>query len=377
MLSVLNFRCLSGHYGMAELVLAVIGVLPVILEALKSYRAIHDKVRTFSNCCQELAWIQRRLNTQKLKFFYNCERLIRLKLRQNEDLEDLIDNSKQSFWFEESPNTKIRNALGRITVDLLEGTIAEVQTILQDFDADLQCLDVIKSEMCEVIFLSINLCIALSNTTFLQGESLKKAFRRLRQSFTIVIEKSRFSKHLDMLQSLNEDLKGLVEDSIDWASNEQRRKLAESKAVASSSVVEYNMVQRAAEKLHEALNGAWCCNGLGHTHHCAKLCVDAQVSRGVRLDLAISYGKHSAQDIGRCDRLRREIGSLANISLLVTLQTIIPLGCTSNRPAPRLDQPSQARKEGCRAPKTVTAKVILIVQRCVALQLKRLEVAIL
>lgn len=47
---------------MVESVLGAIGALPVILEALKSYRAIHDKVRMFRDCCQELAWIQKRLN---------------------------------------------------------------------------------------------------------------------------------------------------------------------------------------------------------------------------------------------------------------------------------------------------------------------------
>ncbi|KAH0841626.1 hypothetical protein FOPE_06733 [Fonsecaea pedrosoi] len=263
----------------AEVVLGAVGLLPVILEVLRSYRDIHDKVRTFRNCCQELAWIQTRLKTQKLKFFYNCERLIRIKLEQNEELEDLIDLSTQKFWFDESANKRVRDSLGRITVDLLQDIVAEIQTILNDFDNDLQCLDVIKSER-------------------VVGESLQKAFRRLRQGFTIVFEKSRFSRNLDRLQSRNKELKSLIEDSIDWSFHEQRRRPTKSKDAIRSSVAEYNIVQRVAGKLHEALNEAWCCNGLGHTHHYAKLCVGVQVNRGVRLDLAISYGKHGAQDTG-------------------------------------------------------------------------------
>lgn len=64
-----------------------------------------------------------------------------------------------------------------------------------------------------------------------------------------------------MLQSLNQDLKGRIEDSIDWARYEQHRRSTESKDATRSSVTEYNIVHRDAEKLHEALNGAWCCNG--------------------------------------------------------------------------------------------------------------------
>ena len=48
-------------------------------------------------------------------------------------------------------------------------------------------------------------------------------------------------------------------------------------------------IQKASQKLHEALSNAWCCGDLTHAEHFAKICLDAKVEAGVNLDLAILY----------------------------------------------------------------------------------------
>lgn len=47
-------------------------------------------------------------------------------------------------------------------------------------------------------------------------------------------------------------------------------------------------IRVASDKLHGALNGAWCCNELAHFEHDLRLCLDAKARDGVCLNIAIT-----------------------------------------------------------------------------------------
>lgn len=126
---------------------------------------------------------------------------------------------------------------------------------------------------------------ANSNIPF-QGESLKLAIRRLRNSSKIAFEKSKYEKSLSDLRDHNSQLCQLRSHLGDF---QNRRTCPAGRCIGRKTLPsKITAIQQASQKLHEALSNAWCCGDLAHAGHFAKICLDAEVQAGVHLDLAIS-----------------------------------------------------------------------------------------
>ena len=120
----------------------------------------------------------------------------------------------------------------------------------------------------------------------LQGESLKSAIRRLRNSSKITFEKSKYEKSLSDLRDHNSQLCQLRSHLGDF---QNQRTCPADRCIGRKTLPsQITAIQRASQKLHEALSNAWCCGDLAHAGHFAKICLDAEVQAGVHLDLAIS-----------------------------------------------------------------------------------------
>jgi len=133
-----------------------------------------------------------------------------------------------------------------------------------------------------------------SNSIYLQGESIRKTFVRLRKAAAISFEKPHFEKLLADLREYNYDLKELR-----CQINELQQPPQRSPTFNHSHEyprARYELIQKSSQKLHEALADAWKCQDSAHFGHYAKLCVDAEVGSGVQLKMAVSYHRTVAQN---------------------------------------------------------------------------------
>lgn len=109
---------------------------------------------------------------------------------------------------------------------------------------------------------------------------MKAVIKRFKGTIKITLDESRHKKCLASLRDRNGDL-GTLRSQInafqEYSENGNQTILP----------ADYNAIQAAARKLHEALCEAWYCDD-AHRGHFAKLCLDAHVQKEVRLDLAIS-----------------------------------------------------------------------------------------
>jgi len=116
-----------------------------------------------------------------------------------------------------------------------------------------------------------------------QHEKLKSAIYRVRDSVKIAFDKSTYDENLSKLRERNSDLIALRSQIREFHKNR--------KDLASSSVTtqHYEAVNSASKTLHKALSDAWNCPYPGHKAHYGKLCVEAQASNALRLDIALSH----------------------------------------------------------------------------------------
>jgi hypothetical protein len=147
---------------MAEAVGIVLGVLPIIFEALKAYRSTYDKISTFRQCSKELEWIHMRLRVQKLRFFNSCWLLLHLKIEQDEKLQEMFAGESEQLWYDKDLNEQMDGALG-IARDLCEAIVKDIKACLQDIERDLSCLETVRTKKAAVSYDSIT---SLSSDTY-------------------------------------------------------------------------------------------------------------------------------------------------------------------------------------------------------------------
>ncbi|EON64583.1 hypothetical protein W97_03816 [Coniosporium apollinis CBS 100218] len=247
-----------------------VGVLPVIVLTAEAYRTTYDKIRTFRDWSREVERLQARLNAQKHFFFNECQLLLRLVVHSDRSqamLEDLGD----ILWKDQELNNRMHRCLDT-NVDLCRSLINEALKVLQELDTDLDCFNEVTARR-------------------LRDESIKKTIRRIRHSVTVTFQKSRYERRLSCLREYNDDL-GTLREQLGAIKRPPSCSNISCIAKRSSIPPRFSDMQHASQKLHEALTSSWCCADAEHSGHCARLCLDVEVTDGVRFDLAISYHRN-------------------------------------------------------------------------------------
>ncbi|KAJ8114277.1 hypothetical protein OPT61_g3796 [Boeremia exigua] len=241
------------------------GVLPLLVEAVKSYSTISKKTHTLRHYSKEIKSISEQLKVHR-GIFLNEVRLLLRSVTSEEEVESMLEDAVDQRWTKTYLDNKIRMVL-QDSFEVCRGIIEETGDIL----------DTMRGEMAKFDEL-------LAQRT--KGESFKSALKRLGGAFKITFNKSQYDSCLANLRDRNGDLKTLRSQVSTFQRQDYQKRGSgiQNKALPNG----IGLIQNASHKLHEALCGAWCCDDPAHRGHDAKLCIDAQVQAEVRLDLAIS-----------------------------------------------------------------------------------------
>ena len=248
-----------------EIVGLAFGVVPVVVETLKSYSYLKDKLHTCRHYSDEVEEVAARLAGSRTNF-NNEIQLLRRSLKNERQAPKLDDDVEDAL--QESFRSCIK-------------TIERIKKILGKMDTDMAKLDELFEKKSQVSSCRgpVHRCHVL---TTLQGHSI----RRLRGVVTITLNESKYEKQLSKLRERNNDLSEL---------RSQIDALRKQAKCSTAIIVQHKplptrfcAVQNTSKQLHTALHEIWHCGGSAQRAHYAKICLDAEVADEVRLDLAIS-----------------------------------------------------------------------------------------
>ncbi|KAF2651954.1 hypothetical protein K491DRAFT_696015 [Lophiostoma macrostomum CBS 122681] len=241
-----------------------LGVLPILLEAIKAYSSVSRSLRVFRHCSSELKSIEKQFLIRRGIFRNECCLLLRL-VGDDGAAKDMIDNEADERWKDEQLDARLGAALKdnillcRIAIEASKDAIDDLQEELHKFDLFVE--------------------------SRIGGESIRSTIRRLRAAARITLDKSKYERILANLRDHNADLTQLRSH---FGELQQQRDCTERDSLNRKSPFRGGTIRTASLKLYEALCSAWCCEDADHDGHNAKLCLEAEVEEEVRLDLAIS-----------------------------------------------------------------------------------------
>ncbi|KAH7116725.1 hypothetical protein B0J11DRAFT_442323 [Dendryphion nanum] len=248
-----------------EVASVFLGVLPLLIEAVKSYSSVSASLSTFRHYSREVKTVQRQLKVHHRIFLNECRLLLRL-VEDEQGAKDMLDNELDDRWTDKRLNSRFRGVL-KENFELCKIIVEACKEILDEIWDELRKFDVLKEKQNK-------------------NEPIKTTIRRLRDSIRITFEKSKYEKSINSLRDHNTELSTLRSHvgELETARSCAQRACISHKIVPTS----ISAIRTTSRGLHKALSAAWCCADESHGGHYAKICVEGEVQSWVRLDLAIS-----------------------------------------------------------------------------------------
>ncbi|KAH4115333.1 hypothetical protein HBH47_181800 [Parastagonospora nodorum] len=243
----------------------VFGILPILIQVVKSYSDVADSLHTFRHYSKEVKSVSLQLKVQNGIFLNHCRLLLRL-VEDDKAAEDMLEDGSDQRWTSKELNDKL-NVVLKDSLELSRSIIEETKDVIDEMKEEMRKFDHLKAQK------KID-------------ESFRAAIKRLRGAVQISFNKSKYERCLASLRDHNDDLNTLRSQIRAF----QHQATTTAGATVRHKVLpdRFQSIQSASQKLHEALCSAWCCDDAKHRGHFAKLCLDAEADTEVRLDIAIS-----------------------------------------------------------------------------------------
>ena len=123
------FREMSG----IEIAGLALGAIPVLLEAIKSYRDTYDHIQDFKHATPRLQIIDAQFRVCRINFLSECRLLLNLVLSDHQLSQEMIGNTQHDLWKDVTVERQL--------ADLLHDDISACATIVKDTSATIQAFD--------------------------------------------------------------------------------------------------------------------------------------------------------------------------------------------------------------------------------------------
>jgi hypothetical protein len=265
----LSSLLLSGMSGI-EIAGLIFGVVPVVVEILKSYRTAKERLNTFRKYGSVIHDVQLRYRVAATSFSNDCQLLLRAVVDDARELPEMLEDPQHSGWHDPRLEPRFRTFLGQ-DYKLFEDIVVLIRNVLRDTST------------------ALNACEGQATG----GRAQVAVTKRFYLAFNISRKENQYRRWLDTLDQWNHKLSKL---------SKQRCKLHKRRSVQSSCLVRqavprrFEDIQAASRVLHESLQDSWSCTNISHTGHQAKLSIEAEADYGdVQLDMIIACRKHDAK----------------------------------------------------------------------------------
>ncbi|KAF2142613.1 uncharacterized protein K452DRAFT_350916 [Aplosporella prunicola CBS 121167] len=246
----------------------VFGVVPILIEAVKSYRVLTEKLQIFRTYSTAVQRIRLRVRIQETSFRNEYDDIT---------LQDMLKDPGNWYWQDKALDEKFQKCLcGGGQYELCREILQAIYDALTD----------IKKEM--------SYFVQTAQTA--NAEPKGDTATRLREAFRLSFKEKQYKEKLEDLSVWNAEFAHI---------RTQNSELQQPQHASTACIVRkplpptYPEVRQASEKLHDTLEKAWCCSNSSHTGHQAKLLLDAKAKSGIRLDMAISCRQKSSTAVER------------------------------------------------------------------------------
>ncbi|KAI8940619.1 hypothetical protein NX059_001891 [Plenodomus lindquistii] len=259
-----NLNVMSG----IEIAGLVIGVVPVVVEILKSYSTAQRRLTSFSRHTEVASDIQLRFQVTAANFNNDCRLLLQAAVLHPGEISDLIDDPTHERWHEQELDIEKRlQKLLEQDYELCQNIIVRLRDILRETQNSL-----------------IKLEGGLSNGKQSQNEAVRKIWH----AFNTSRKENEYIRQLDSLDKWNTALRKLRKQRCKM--HERAKKTGTSASIVRKAVPRsYQQIRVAAQQLGESLHDSWSCTNTSHSGHQAKLSLDAKSGpEDVQLDIVVA-----------------------------------------------------------------------------------------
>ncbi|KAF2122843.1 hypothetical protein BDV96DRAFT_593328 [Lophiotrema nucula] len=238
-----------------------LGAIPVLLETIKSYQDVYDKIQTFKKATKQFQIIDAQLQVCRLNFRNECCLILDLVLHDREVSNAMVKDASHVSWHSTTTQQRLD--------DLLRDHADACATIVSDTYASIQRL------RARLLKFQIS------------SSAPSRTLQRARNSATFTMEKSRFERDLSELRKRNADL-SLLRTQLTAM---QSRPKASFRSIDAPILGQVQNIRNASSMLYETLKTSWSCSNQRNVQHSVKLCVDARpssIANSVNLDIAIT-----------------------------------------------------------------------------------------
>ena len=125
-----------------------LGVLPVVIEAVKAYHTTCEKIQIFRHYSREVERIRKQFRVRQRMFLNECHLLLQLVV-DDDVTKAMLGDFEHSLWRDKDLNNQLNNYLSD-SYQSCKDIVEDTQTILEDVGEELRCFDVIASEKLKV-----------------------------------------------------------------------------------------------------------------------------------------------------------------------------------------------------------------------------------
>jgi len=130
----------------------VLGILPILVEALKAYSSAAEKIHTFRHVSREIGRIQRRFQTQKQLFKNECFHLLSLVVDEDDAAWEMLANKSHALWQDPGLDGKMRKRLCGDNFRTCQDLLSDINEALKDIGDAIKCFDILAASKPDVRF---------------------------------------------------------------------------------------------------------------------------------------------------------------------------------------------------------------------------------
>ncbi|EUC45205.1 hypothetical protein COCMIDRAFT_96258 [Bipolaris oryzae ATCC 44560] len=244
----------------------VFGVVPVVVEILKSYSTARSKLTTFSRHAEVASDIQLKFRVAAANFKNDCRMLLQAAMADPSEISEMMEDPAHKNWQEQGKDIEQRlRSLMQQDYELCQEIVTRLHDILRETRDSLSKLE-----------------DGLGNTKQPQHEFRKKVWH----AFNATRKENEYIRQLESLDKWNKSLSKL---------RKQRCKMQKRRNVPSACIIRkavpksYQQIRIASQQLGKSIHKSWSCTNTSHSGHQAKLSLDAKSGHdSVQLDVVVA-----------------------------------------------------------------------------------------
>lgn len=122
-----------------------LGILPVVIEAIKAYRSASEKLHVFRDSSKELQRIYNKFRVQKCFFENECTLLLVSATDKSSDARAMLVKTSHPLWTDYKLDQRLRDRLGN-SFDACKLLISDIDELLSRFYQIMSSLDILSKE---------------------------------------------------------------------------------------------------------------------------------------------------------------------------------------------------------------------------------------